>query len=272
LSDTESQNSATRTTRFRHFVGNIADGLPHKLLHRFYPFFHNPKNIAIGLLVIVAPAIYGFFPKPLDEQIKNGERSVITWNPWATELLREILGVGKNNPFAIFAAWYYTWLFVIINIGSGIYILMLNKRRREPWIYLLCFSTLFVIDTMFYYIFPVAPPVRTEGFYNVRADILPHSETMISIDYNALPSAHIWILAIPLCITVAERHWKLTVWYSCNILLMTIVVVYFGDHYIIDCVLAVVLTFIVFVTLVKLYDWRNDYHAIGVTAPPSAQV
>lgn len=260
--DMQKKNRSGEGTR--NFFQN-PDRVGHKIFHRFYPFFQNPKNIAVGLLVIAAPAIYGLFPKPLDEKIRNGEHGVIRWSPWATDFLRDLIGVGKDNWFAIFSTWYYTWLFVCINIGTGIYILMLNKKRREPWIYLLCFSTLFIIDTLFYYIFPVAPPVRSDGFYNVRADVLPSSETMISIDYNALPSAHIWILAIPLCITIAEQHWKLTAWYSFNIVLMTIVVIYLGDHYFIDCALAVVLTIIVFVTIVKIYDWRNGYHSVTTT-------
>jgi hypothetical protein len=270
LLDSDSQHKKKRSGRIRTFFEN-PDGFGYKILHRFYPFFQNPKNIAVGLLVIAAPAIYGLFPKPLDDQIRNGERDVTIWSPWATELLRDLIGVGKDNWFAFFSTWYYTWLFVCINIGSGIYILMLNKKRREPWIYLLCFTTLFIIDTMFYYIFPVAPPVRTEGFYNVRADVLPSSESMISIDYNALPSAHIWILAIPFCISIAERHWKLTAWYGFHMILMTIVVVYLGDHYFIDCILALVIAVIVFVTLVKIYDWRNGYHTVAIPSPLGAE-
>ncbi|MFX0115799.1 MAG: phosphatase PAP2 family protein [Candidatus Hodarchaeota archaeon] len=261
------QNKKRRSERILHFFQDT-DRLGYKIFHRFYPFFQNPKNIAVGLLVISAPAIYGLFPKPLDEKIRNGEHHVTKWSPWATDLLREIIGVGKDHWFSIFSTWYYTWLFVCINIGSGIYILMLNKKRREPWIYLLCFTSLFIIDTILYYIFPVAPPVRYLDGYNIRAEILPHSETMISIDYNALPSAHIWILAIPWCITIAERHWKLTAWYSFHMVLMTIVVVYLGDHYLIDCIVALILTVIVFVTLVKIYDWRNGYHTVGITPSP----
>ncbi len=103
----------------------------------------------------------------------------------STLLLQDL--IGTRGPFAIFASYYYVYGHIFSLILLGAVIFFSKNQKTNLFALVLCFAT----ESLIYFLFPLAPPVRTRAAVPIRVLIFPTSETLISIKYSAFPSGHI---------------------------------------------------------------------------------
>ncbi len=170
-----------------------------------------------------------------------------TFSPYPTIFLQELL--GTSNPFAFFCSVYYTFLFAInlaLVIVSAYVVPYFGKKKVAPWAYIVGIFLVWFVDMILYVIYPVAPPIRyNSGACRIRQKYLPWSEVLIRVKYNALPSGHIMYLTCGFYIARYEKVKKLEMWYLINIILTSFIVIYLGEHYIIDIVSGFIITIII---------------------------
>jgi len=220
-----------------------------KVRQQLRVFLSDRRNIYMLILVLLIPLVYESFRfTPLEDFV---EPKVL--NDYPTRWLQEKL--GTESVFAYFASYYYfiPHLFIM----AGLVPLFFFARRMPPWFYLFMSLLIFIIDTSFYFIYPVAPPCRLDSAYiePIRINLFPFSDSTISVHYSALPSGHIFISMMGLLIAYIERWRAPKIIYGVNTILMSIVIVYTGDHYIEDSIASVVLVLCVY--LISLFLFRK---------------
>ncbi|HPR41599.1 MAG TPA: phosphatase PAP2 family protein [Candidatus Methanofastidiosa archaeon] len=217
-------------------------------------FFSDRRNIYMLIMVFLIPIIYeGFRFTPIEGMI---EPNIL--NDYPTRWLQEKL--GTDTVYAYFASYYYfiPHLFIM----AGLAPMFFFARRMPPWFYLFIAIVIFMIDTSFYFIYPVAPPCRLNSEYiePIRINLFPFSDSTISVHYSALPSGHIFISMIGVLISYLERWKKVLVVYAFNTVLMSMVVVYTGDHYVEDTIASTVLVlgvFLISLVMFKRIGWMR---------------
>jgi len=198
-------------------------------------FFSDRRNIYMLLLVLSIPVIYEAFRfTPLEEVM---EPNIL--NDYPTRWLQERL--GTDSIYAYFASYYYFIPHVFIM--AGLVPMFFFAKRMPAWFYLFMAMIIFIIDTSFYFIYPVAPPCRLDLPYiePIRINLFPFSDATISVHYSALPSGHIFISMIGVLISHLEKWKKTRLVYVVNTIIMSVVIVYTGDHYIEDSLASIVL-------------------------------
>lgn len=209
--------------------------LKKKTKNQLNSFLSDKRNVYMLLLVIMIPLVYELFRfTPLESLIEPN-----TLNDFPTRWLQEKL--GTDTVFAYFASYYYFIPHVLIM--AGLAPMFLFAKRRPPWFYLSIAMIIFIIDTSFYFIYPVAPPIRLDSplIEPIRINIFPFSDTTISVHYSALPSGHIFISFLGLLIAYIEKWKKTMKIYAFNTIIMTFVIVYTGDHYVEDAIASIIL-------------------------------
>ena len=213
----------------------MASSLRGQVAAQWKSFIADRCNMYALVLVLLIPIVYeslSFTPV---------ESSMIphTFSPSLTIWLQERLGTDGIVAYA--ASYYYVIPHIILMAGLGP--LFLFARKRPAWVYMAMAVSIFIIDSIIYVVYPVAPPVRLEGtgVVPIRINLFELSETTITAHYSALPSGHIFTSVLGLLIAMVER-WKWpTILYGANTVIMTVVIVYLGDHYLIDSFASVVL-------------------------------
>ena len=189
-----------------------------------------------------------------------------TFSPYPTIFLQEHL--GTRNIFAFFCSIYYTFLFTInlmLVLVSAYIAPYFGERKIAPWIYISGVFLVWFVDMLVYLIYPVAPPIRyNSGAYPIRQYYLPWSEILIRVKCNALPSGHIMYLTCGFCIARHEKLGKLEAWYLINVVLTAFVVIYLGEHYIIDVISGFILTIIIMDLFIKFAE-KNGFSKIEPT-------
>jgi len=206
-----------------------------KIKNQLNYFLSDKRNVYMLLLVIMIPLVYELFRfTPLESVIEPN-----TLNDYPTRWLQEKL--GTDTAIAYFASYYYFIPHVLIM--AGLAPMFIISKRRPPWFYLCIALIIFIIDTSFYFIYPVAPPVRLDSQFiePIRINIFPFSDSTISVHYSALPSGHIFISFLGLLIAYLEKWKKAVIIYALNTVIMTFVIVYTGDHYIEDAIASIIL-------------------------------
>lgn len=210
-------------------------------------FLSDKRNIYMMVLVIMIPIIYELFRfTPLESSINPH-----ILNDYPTRWLQERL--GTDGILAYFASYYY--FIPHLFITAGLAPMFLFAKRIPAWVYLFMAIAIFIIDTSFYFIYPVAPPCRlnSEFIEPIRINLFPLSDSTIAVHYSALPSGHIFISMMGLLMSYIEKwRWPMFI-YAFNTVFMSIVIVYTGDHYIEDSIASVVLVLGVFLTSFLLF-------------------
>ncbi len=203
-------------------------------------FFADPCNVYALALVLLIPIVYESL------RFTPVESNMIphTFSPALTIWLQERL--GTNGIIAYAASYYYVIPHIILM--AGLVPMFVFAKNRPAWVYMMMAVSIFIVDSLIYIAYPVAPPVRLEGTgaVPIRINLFELSETTITAHYSALPSGHIFTTVLGLLIAIVER-WKWpAVVYGVNTIVMTVIIVYLGDHYLIDSVASVVLVICIY--------------------------
>ncbi|MFX0115649.1 MAG: phosphatase PAP2 family protein [Candidatus Hodarchaeota archaeon] len=188
-------------------------------------------------------------------------------SPDLTVWLQKFL--GTRGWIAEFLSYYYVYwqLVTIVCVYFIVYYSARGRKGRPAWLYAFTVLTcLFINYPLIWLFFPVAPPVRfpalgieTEAV-QVREHYLPWSEELISANYSALPSGHMIVIFSGYFVAREEGFEDAKWFFLLGSLLMTLTVVYLGDHYLIDVLGSFVLVPTVLFPATYFYDrfqaWR----------------
>jgi len=187
-------------------------------------FVGDRKNIILGIFVIFIPILYELFGFVGTEQ----SITPYTLPATVTNTLQNIF--GTEGVTAYFASYYY-FIVQLLVLGGLACVIFFTKK---PWGYFLAALICFVVDSTIYLIFPLAPPVRTGAAVPIRLNLFPVSDYIITAKYSAFPSGHIMASFLGFLICRKENFKKIEVLYIMNTLIMSFVVVYLGEHYLVD--------------------------------------
>jgi len=203
-------------------------------------FLSDRWNIYMLILVLMIPVVYESLRfMPVEESMTPH-----TFSPALTIWLQERLGTDGLIAYA--ASYYYVIPHILLMAGLGP--LFLFAKRRPAWVYLSMALAIFILDSVIYVLYPVAPPVRLDdsGVVPIRINLFALSETTITAHYSAIPSGHIFTTVLGFLIAWLERWRRVAALYAANTIIMTGVIVYLGDHYFIDAVASLVLVGVVY--------------------------
>jgi hypothetical protein len=204
------------------------------VVEQFKRFYANRLNLVFLFIAVFIPILYESLRfLPLEETMNPH-----TFPATFTILLQDIL--GTKGPIAKFASYYYVIPHLAITVLLGP--LFFFSKNRPPWVYMSVGIIIFIIDSVIYLTYPVAPPIRVEDLevVPIRIEYFPWSEKTITAHYSAIPSGHIFISTLGALIAIIERWKKIAALYVVNTIVMTVVIVYTGDHYLIDAMLSVI--------------------------------
>lgn len=200
-----------------------------------------------------------------EEMIPNIMSSDLTI--WLQKLL------GTRGWIAEFFSYYYIYcqLTMIVCVYFIVYYSSKGRKGRPAWLYASAVLTcLFINYPLIWLFFPVAPPVRFSALgieteaVKVREYYLPWSEELISANYSALPSGHM-IIFFAGYFVAREEGFKDAKWFFLlGSAIMTLSVIYLGEHYLIDVLGSFVLVPVVMFPLTSLYD-RFQAHRLTIT-------
>jgi membrane-associated phospholipid phosphatase len=187
-------------------------------------FVGDRKNIILGVFTIFIPILYELFGFVGTEQ----SITPYTFPATVTNTLQNIF--GTKGVTAYFASYYYFFVQLLV-LGGLACVIFFTKK---PWVYFLAALICFVVDSTIYLIFPLAPPVRTGAAVPIRLNLFPVSDYIITAKYSAFPSGHIMASFLGFLICRKENFKKIEALYIMNTLIMSFVVVYLGEHYLVD--------------------------------------
>lgn len=187
-------------------------------------FVGDRKNIILGTFTFFIPVLYELFG------FVGTEQSIIPYTLPATvtNSLQNIF--GTKGVMAYFASYYYFFVQLLVLGGLACVIFFTEK----PWVYFLAASICFIVDSTIYLIFPLAPPVRIGAAVPIRLNLFHVSDYIITAKYSAFPSGHMMASFLGFLICRKENFKKIEALYIMNTLIMSFVVVYLGEHYLVD--------------------------------------
>ncbi len=187
-------------------------------------FVGDRKNMILGTFTFFIPVLYELFGFVGTEQ----SITPYTLPATVTNTLQNIF--GTKGVIAHFASYYY--FFVQLLVLGGLACVMFFTKK--PWVYFLAALICFFVDSTIYLIFPLAPPVRTGAAVPIRLNLFHVSDYIITAKYSAFPSGHIMASFLGFLICRKENFKKIEALYIMNTLIMSFVVVYLGEHYLVD--------------------------------------
>lgn len=229
-------------------------------------FLHDNKiNISFLFLFFLMPFVYELLsvfedPKAYENYLITTKRYIVL-DDYLTVHFQEWFGT-THTLIGISGAYFYTFGFLALSATAslmlGITIIRKKQfRRREPWVYIAVVLVMFVIDISGYWLFPSAPPVRVHPNLFYRKILFPSGDSLVTIKYNAIPSGHIYALAVPFIAAKAENYKSLRKIFALGLILISWDILLTGDHYSFDIYSAYFLTLIFFYAFTTTYDYFN---------------
>lgn len=226
-------------------------GIKERITTQWRYFTSDRKSIYTLIIALLIPVTYELMRfVPLEDTLTPH-----TFSMAPTLFLQKIL--GTDGIVAIAASYYYVIPHVLLLVG--LLVMIFFSKNRPPWYYFTIAIMIYVIDFAISTLFPVAPPVRLaiHDYVPIRIEHFPLSETTITAHYSALPSGHIFTSVFGALIAKLEG-WKRTYYiYLANTVIMTVVIVYTGDHYLIDSFASIALVAAIYVVMEKIVRKRK---------------
>ena len=138
--------------------------------------------------------------------------------------------IRTEGTAATISSYFYIYGHVCALLILSVVIFFSKNQRTNMLAVVLSFA----MESSIYLIFPLAPPVRTESAVPIRLIVFPDSDAMVSIKYSAFPSGHIIKSVLGYIICRREKFFKMSYVYGLNTVLVSLVVLYLGEHYAID--------------------------------------
>ena len=208
------------------------------------------NNIAIMALIFTWAGLYFTFQFHFEETPRYFSGPLFTVAP--TLFLQQY----RNVIFDYFCSYFYVYGML------GMYLVFWGLAlgsEKDMWKFALGFLVCWIAQGTLQLAIGAASPVRVPGLGVdfIRYEIFPLSEATMGIKYGAIPSGHIGAPII-LFLTARLRRIKWAEWVAVGFFLtFAFVLLYLGEHYVIDMVVSLILYPILFLGVWKLSNRRG---------------
>ena len=221
------------------------------------------KNVALLLLGIAYVVFYQ--TRQFSENLREIAADSIIFSPSVTETLQVYVLNHFPNTF-----WIFDWIVSLLYVFAFTFVLVsliltVITTGREAWRYGLALLACSLVQLSLQVLFPVLVPIRSnKDIRPIRKEIWPWSEKLIGVKYGGIPSGHFGYSIFGVLLTRRLHYRMMNAFYVFNTLIFPPIVLYLGEHYIIDLVVSLILfPAIYFVTL------RVIKHFVGEAKYPT---
>ena len=217
-------------------------------------FVKERKNVALLLLGI---AIFMFYQtRQFSENLIEIASDSIIFSSSVTETLQVYVLTHFPNTF-----WIVDWVVSLLYIFAFAFVLAsllltMITTGREAWrygiVWLVCSLAQFSLQALF----PVLVPIRSsKDIRPIRKEIWPWSEKFIGIKYGGIPSAHFGYSIFGILLTRRINYRRMNIIYVLNTLIFPPIVLYLGEHYIVDLVVSLILFPTIYFVTLRVIDY-----------------
>ena len=245
---TKSSNQISFFQRLQRFIirpfMNEEEKLELRYSSRKLKIFSRNNFLVIGLFLLWD---IGFFFIQFVEDPNNPR--LVSFDPSLTVKLQ-----AYSTPL-LDAIASYLYMVGFMGVLTVLFLTFFGEEEHA-WKYLLAFHAWFVIATFVQFLYPVIVQIRIDpipsGIPHIRAEVAPWSEALIGIKYAGIPSGHA-AGAILLWMTGRERKvdWVRRLGLV-TMVLIPVITLYTGDHYIWDVVVSYILCPVIFLGTLRL--------------------
>jgi hypothetical protein len=204
-------------------------------------------NIIVLTLVFLWAALYFSFQYNFEETPRYFSGPLFTIAP--TLFLQEF----RHAFLDYFCSYFYVYGMAVLYL---IFWCVAMASERNMWKFALGFLICWIAQGTLQLAIGAASPVRVpgNGVDFIRFEVFPLSESTMGIKYGAVPSGHIGAPVI-LFLTGWLRRMKWVQWAAFGFFItFWFVVLYLGEHYVIDGVVSLIIYPIIFMGAWKLAD------------------
>ncbi|MFQ6125781.1 MAG: phosphatase PAP2 family protein [Candidatus Heimdallarchaeota archaeon] len=240
-------------------------------LERFYillrlttqEFVKERKNVALLLLGITYFVFYQ--TRQFSEDLQQIAADSIIFSSSVTETLQVYVLTHFPNTF-----WIIDWVASLLYVFAFTFVLaslllVMITTGREAWRYglawLVCGLAQFSLQIMF----PVLVPIRSsKDIRPIRKEIWPSSEKLVGIKYGGIPSGHFGYSIFGILLTKRINYRRMNIIYILNTLIFPPIVLYLGEHYIVDLIASLILFPTIYLVILRVIE-----HLVGKAKYPT---
>ncbi|MFX0210613.1 MAG: phosphatase PAP2 family protein [Candidatus Hodarchaeota archaeon] len=203
-------------------------------------FVKERKNVALFLLGIVIAVFHQ--TRQFSENLFEIAENSIIFSSAVTETLQVYVITHFPNTF-----WIFDWVVSLLYIFGFLFvmvflILTMITTGREAWRYGLALLACWIVQISLQILFPVLVPIRVnKNIRPIRKEIWPWSEKMMGLKYGGIPSGHFGYPIFGVLMTRQIQYRKMNAIYVFYTLIIPLIVIYLGEHYIVDLVASLIL-------------------------------
>ncbi|MFX0197056.1 MAG: phosphatase PAP2 family protein [Candidatus Hodarchaeota archaeon] len=226
-------------------------------------FVKERKNVALLLLGI---AYFVFYQtRQFSENLQKIAADSIIFSSSVTETLQIYVLTHFPNTF-----WIIDWIAALLYVFAFTFVLaslllVMITTGREAWRYGLAWLACGLVQFSLQILFPVLVPIRSsKDIRPIRKEIWPSSEKLVGIKYGGIPSGHFGYSIFGILLTKRINYRRMNFLYILNTLIFPPIVLYLGEHYIVDLVAS-----LIFFPVIYFVTLRVIEHFVGEAKYPT---
>lgn len=226
-------------------------------------FVKERKNVALLLLGIVYFAFYQ--TRQFSENLQKIAADSIIFSASVTEALQVYVLNHFPNTF-----WIIDWVVSLLYVFAFTFVLAsllltMITTGREAWRYGLAWLACGLAQFLLQVMFPVLVPIRSsKDIRPIRKEIWPWSEKLVGIKYGGIPSGHFGYSLFGILLTRRISYRRMNILYILNTLIFPPIVLYLGEHYIVDLVVSAILFPVIYFVTLRVIE-----HFVGEAKYPT---
>ena len=226
-------------------------------------FVKERKNVALFLLGIVIAVFHQ--TRQFSENLHEIAATSIIFSSAVTETLQVYVLTHFPNTFWIFD-WVVSLLYVFgFLFVMAVLIITMITTGREAWRYGLALLACWIVQISLQMLFPVLVPIRVnKDIRPIRKEIWPWSEKMMGLKYGGIPSGHFGYSIFGVLLTKRIQYRRMNAIYVFYTLIVPLLVLYLGEHYIVDLVVSLILFPAIYFATLRVIE-----HFIGKAKYPT---
>ncbi len=221
------------------------------------------KNVLLLIFGIIYVAFYQ--TRQLSENRREIASDAITFSASVTETLQVFVLNHFPNTF-----WIFDWIVSLLYVFAFTFVLVtlvltIITTGREAWRYGIALLACSFLQISLQVLVPVLVPIRWNiDIRPIRKEIWPWSEKLIGIKFGGIPSGHFGYSIFGVLLAKQIKYRRMFVFYLINSLLFPPIVLYLGEHYVVDLVASLILFPTLYYVVLKMIT-----HYIGDTKHPN---
>lgn len=226
-------------------------------------FVKERKNVALLLFGIAYFAYYQ--TRQLSEDLQKIAADSIIFSSSVTESLQVYVLTHFPNTF-----WIIDWITSLLYVFAFTFVLAsllltMITTGREAWRYGLAWLACGLVQFSLQILFPVLVPIRSsKDIRPIRKEIWPSSEKLVGMKYGGIPSGHFGYSIFGILLTRRINYRRMNILYMLNTIIFPLIVLYLGEHYIVDLVVSMILFPIIYFVTLRVIE-----HFVGEAKYPT---